>query len=418
MSKTASNNKMSAVPYDTVKFRVPNGSKEKLIQYAKEHGYSLNALICDALSSFQHSLDGAITEPPSAFYSTDGINAASRLPRLENPGGHTVASLYSGMGSICLAFAQAGFDIVKAYEEDHAACEAFQSLFGSARLAEGNLRCIDRDMIPDAEVIVSGFPPAPENKDYFDTFNYYEAAIMNIVNAVESIKPSFFYMELDDSDPSDDRHDHDSKALEDIKEYLYILLKEKLSDLNYNVTLQAFKAPEWAPLPLSGKKRYIVAALDDFSFSVFLGNSLNLCTYKPAVELIQRSRKQDSFFYYRSNTELGRNVISSVKSRNNLYLIRDGKVYDSPDGRCPMLREAMINKRDAVALRDDFGVRQLTPGEFLMFKGYPAGITFPSALTLEDRYRLAGGSAVIPVTWAIAEYIKQYMDRRLLSSRQ
>ena len=125
------------------------------------------------------------------------------------------------MGSICLAFAQAGFDIVKAYEEDHAACEAFRSLFGSARLAEGNLRCIDRDMIPDAEVIVSGFPPAPENKDYFDTFNYYEAAIMNIVNAVESIKPSFFYMELDDSDPSDDHTDHDSKALEDIKEYLY-----------------------------------------------------------------------------------------------------------------------------------------------------------------------------------------------------
>ena len=82
MSKKVSNNKMSAVPYDTVKFRVPNGSKEKLIQYAKEHGYSLNALICDALSSFQHSLDGAITEPPSAFYSTDGINAASRLPRL------------------------------------------------------------------------------------------------------------------------------------------------------------------------------------------------------------------------------------------------------------------------------------------------------------------------------------------------
>ena len=49
MSKKVSNNKMSAVPYDTVKFRVPNGSKEKLIQYAKEHGYSLNALICDAL---------------------------------------------------------------------------------------------------------------------------------------------------------------------------------------------------------------------------------------------------------------------------------------------------------------------------------------------------------------------------------
>ena len=412
MSKKASNNKMSAVPYDTVNFCVPNGSKEKLIQCATEHGYSLNALICDALSSFQHSLDGAITEPPSAFYSTDSINAASHLPRLEHPGGHTVVSLYSGMGSICLAFAQAGFDIVKAYEEDHAACEAFRSLFGSARLAEGNLRCIDRDMIPDAEIIVSGLPPAPENKDYFDTFNYYEAAVMNIVNAVESIKPSFFYMELDDST------DHDSNALEDIKEYLYTLLKEKLSDLNYNVTLQSFKAPEWAPLPLSEKKRYIVAALDDFSFSSFLGNSLNLCTCKPAVEMIQRSRKQDSFFYYRSNTELGRNVISFVKSRNNLYLIRNGKVYDSPDGMCPMLRETMIDKRDAVAIRDDFGVRQLTPGEFLMFKGYPAGITFPSALTLEDRYRLAGGSAVIPVTWAIAEYIKQYMDRRFLSSRQ
>ena len=168
----------------------------------------------------------------------------------------------------------------------------------------------------------------------------------------------------------------------------------------------------------SGNNLITVAALDDFGFSVFLGNSLNLCTCKPAVEMIQRSRKQDSFFYYRSNTLLGRNVISSVKSRNNLYLIRNGKVYDSPDGMCPMLYETMINKRDAVALRDDFGVRQLTPSEYLTFKGYPAGITFPSNLTLEDRYRLAGGSAVIPVTWAIAEYIKQYMNRRLPSSRQ
>ena len=77
---------------------------------------------------------------------------------------------------------------------------------------------------------------------------------------------------------------------------------------------------------------------------------------------------------------------------------------------CPALNSGMINKRNTVALLDDFGVRQLTPGEYLLFKGCPEGIRFPRELSLEDRYRLAGSCVNVPITEKYAQSIKSYLD--------
>ena len=70
----------------------------------------------------------------------------------------------------------------------------------------------------------------------------------------------------------------------------------------------------------------------------------------------------------------------------------------------------MINKRNTVVLMDDYGVRQLTPKEYLLFKGWPEGIDFTRDLSMEDRYRLAGGSATVAAANRFAESIKYSLE--------
>ena len=414
MSKETINNMRP--DHDKIKLRIPKGEKEKLLQYAGEHGYTLNALICDAIAQYRHTLDGAVKEPMSEIYLSDGIISDRIHPNLYNQYGYTVVSLYPGMGSMCLAFAHEGYNVLKAYEEDHAACKLFRDSFTSGRLSEGDLSRIDLETVPRADVLISGFPSitVPEGADHFDAFNHYETVVTNIVNVLERVRPSFFYLEPDNTEPFDYINKKDHTAAEDMKEYLYTLLKERLTDLHFSLTERSFQALDWTPLPLSGRKRYLIAVSEDFGPNTVFDEPIPVYKSKPAVKLIYNHNKLDSFFYYRRDLEFDRSVIASVKSRNNLYLVRDGKVYDCPGGMCPALTDTMINKRNTVALMDDFGGRQLTPCEFLMFKGFHAGFRFSQELLLEDRYRLAGGSATVPVTRAIAQRIKSCIRNKKL----
>lgn len=419
-AKIRANNHYTAKNYDEIKFRVPKGEKDKLKQYAQEHDYSLNAFIYDAVLRYRQFLDGAIKdkiyvenllEPSPSEYTS--------YPSLCNPNGYKVVSLCSGMGSICLAFAQAGFDIIRAYEKDHAACETFRSLFGSERLVEGDFRNVKPDDIPCADVMTVGFPDIVFEDSLVGISNYenYYILLDRVLLAAEKARPGVFYLEIDAADPvGDDKAFLSSEEreirniLEDIKEGLYREIEYKLSSLGYETRSYSYAADELSDLSQSGKKKYYIALRNDTSPILFIPPSKIDLRSKPAVEIIRTDQKQDDFYYYRNSVSFERFIINSVKSRHILYRIHTSKIYDCTDGLCPGLNAEMINKRNTVVLMDDYGVRQLTPNEYLMFKGYPVGIDFPNNLSMEDKYRLAGSSASIAVTNKFADGIKRYLD--------
>ena len=70
----------------------------------------------------------------------------------------TVASLFSGIGGIDLAFQQAGFKLVWANEIDKDACKTYQYNFKDSVLVEGDIKKIKAEQIPDFDVLVAGFP--------------------------------------------------------------------------------------------------------------------------------------------------------------------------------------------------------------------------------------------------------------------
>ena len=422
-AKLKANNRYTAKNYDEIKFRVPKGEKDKLKQYAREHDYSLNAFIYDAVLRYRQIIDESIKDQADTEQlSVPSPSAEIPYPSLSNPSGQKVVSLFSGMGSICLAFAQAGFDIIQAYEKDHAACETFRSLFGSDRLVEGDLRNVDMDHIPNADMLTVGFPDIVFEDSLIGISNseHYYMILNRIFLAAEKVRPRVIYLEIDDADPVGDEEAYlsvEEKEIRNIIENtiagLYREIEYQLDALGYTAWSFSYAANELSDLSQSGRKKYYVA-LKDLPYPLsYVPPSPIIFKPKPAVELIPTDQKQDDFYYYRNSVSFDRFVINSVKSKHILYRIHTSKIYDCPDGMCPALNSAMINKRNTVVLTDDFGVRQLTPKEYLMFKGYPAGIDFPKELNMEDKYRLAGGSAAIAVTRRIAETIKNYLESEI-----
>ena len=55
-------------------------------------------------------------------------------------------------------------------------------------------------------------------------------------------------------------------------------------------------------------------------------------------------------------------------------------------------------------IRDDFGIRKLTPMECLAFQGYPKDYTF-KGVSLESAYKQCGNTVCVPVVLSIANKI-------------
>ena len=72
-----------------------------------------------------------------------------------------VGSMFAGIGGICLAFKQAGFEIVWANEKDGRACNTYRRNFGNSYLQECDISKVDPHLIPDFDILTAGFPCQP-----------------------------------------------------------------------------------------------------------------------------------------------------------------------------------------------------------------------------------------------------------------
>lgn len=72
-------------------------------------------------------------------------------------GANTVVSLFAGAGGLDMGFENRGFKVLWANDVNHDACETHK-LWSSATVVEGDIGSVDFSTIPDADVILGGFP--------------------------------------------------------------------------------------------------------------------------------------------------------------------------------------------------------------------------------------------------------------------
>ena len=102
-------------------------------------------------------------------------------------------------------------------------------------------------------------------------------------------------------------------------------------------------------------------------------------------------------------------VIHHINTKNTLYQLRRQYVRENKSNCCPTLTANMGGGGHNVPLlRNDKGIRKLTPRECFNLQGFPVNYKLPITLSDTNLYKLAGNAVSVPVVELIVSKIVSF----------
>ena len=310
----------------------------------------------------------------------------------------TVGSLFSGIGGIDLGFMQAGFDIVWANEFDRDAAKTYRHNFGGEHLVERDIKSVRTEDIPGFDVLVAGFPCQPfsiagKQKGFEDPRGN---LFFEIARIVKDKRPSVIFLE------------NVANLLEHDDGKTFLTIYNALVPYGYTFKYRVMDAIEYGNVPQHRNRIFIVAFLDyekcerfEFPEKIKLTAQLN--------DILVRNAKHDKSYYYTDSSVYYEDLQRIIDNKDALYKIYDSGVSRKAHYVCPTLTANMGTFPDRVPIiRDDYGIRKITPYECLALQGFPKDYRFPK-IPMASAYKQCGNSVVVPVIRRIAEKIKEVM---------
>lgn len=311
-----------------------------------------------------------------------------------------VCSLFSGIGGIDLGFMQSGFEIVWANEINKSACNTYIANLGSGHIVNCDIRKIDTKDIPDFDILVAGFPCQPfslagRQKGFEDDRGQ---LFFEIKRIIKDKKPSVIFLE---NVANLIKHDN-GKSFEQV----YLSLMEE----GYTVRYSTQNPKTHANIPQQRDRVFIVAFLDVKQCNRFNYPEEVVLTRKIS-EIIDIHTKHNHCYYYSNAHPLYNEMCQKIKIKGLVHRISDYGVSLKGFDICPTLTANMGTFPDRVhIIRDDFGIRKLTPYECLMLQGFPLDFKFPKGTTLSQAYKQIGNSVCVPIIKNIATNIYKVLD--------
>ena len=305
-----------------------------------------------------------------------------------------VGSMFSGIGGIDLGFEQAGFDIVWANEIDSDACKTYRANFGDAHLVEGDIRKVDAASIPDIDILTAGFPCQsfsvmgykrgfndPRGNLFFEIARIVERKLPKIV-FLENVKNLMW---------------HDNGKT-------FLVIYNTFAQLGYGMKYLVMNATEYGNIPQDRKRIFMIAYLDHTMLNRF--SFPELITLNIAVnDILDRTEKHSDIYYYSEENKYFDKLNRKIIDKQSIYRIDDSGIANKRYTICPTLKANMGTYPDRVPIiRDDFGIRKITPRECLALQGFPKEFRFPK-ISLESAYKQAGNTVCVPLVQRIAENI-------------
>lgn len=292
-----------------------------------------------------------------------------------------VASLFAGIGGIDLAFAEAGHDIVWANEKNKYAIQTYRKNFQETIVDDRDIRYILSEDIPDTDILIAGFPCQS-----FSVMGYQKGfkdprgnLFFEIARIADEKKPQIVFLE---NVRNLLRHDNG-------KTFKVVL--ETLSELGYYVKYKVMSPHEYANIPQIRERIFIIAFKDFTMYNAFeFPTSIPLT--KKINDIIDRSEHHHEVYYYTEKSKYYSLLNERMTDDEVIYRIDDWGVAHEKWDICPTLKANMGTFPDRVPIiRDDFGIRKLTPYECLRFQGFPESFKFPN-VPLNEAYKQCGNT--------------------------
>jgi len=325
-------------------------------------------------------------------------NRQQTIPK--GSGSYYAGSMFAGIGGICLAFKNAGAQMVWANEIDPHACDTYRAFFGDKYLVEGDVMKIHADKIPYMDILTAGFPcqafsVAGHRKGFDDDRG---ALFFEIIRLIDAKQPRVVFIEN-----VKNLVKHDSGNT--FKEICACLEKS-----GYTPDHRVFNTKDYGNIPQNRERVYIVAFRDkedkdNFKWPepVELEKTIDSITH-PNV-------KADEVLYYKEGSRYYSMLNESINRKDTVYQLRRTYVRENKNNVCPTLTANMGGGGHNVPLiRDNFGIRKLTPKECLEFQGFPEGFGFATGISNSSRYKQAGNSVSVPVVEKIAGRIIKALE--------
>ena len=362
---------------------------------------------------------------------------------------YKVASLFAGVGGICLGFKNAkyknnGFKLCFENEIDEYACETYKLNFNHT-LIEGDINKLlkpelcesnsekeyyesQRDKLFEnkIDVLNGGFPCqafsiAGERKGFEDERGNLFLSIVELIHQMDqhTSKPRILFLE------------NVKNLLAHDKGRTYKVIKSKLEECGYTIKEKVLNTMDYTDLPQNRERIYIVGFLnkDDAEKFDFYEKVEKNKVKKTASERAKDVKNiLDDFITKESNPEFyytkerypnyfkedGINLTKEIVEKNQFYQCRRGMyVRKNKSNVCPTLTANMgTGGHNVPLILVNDGIRKLTPAETFKLQGFPVGNGYVLPTMYKGKkysnshlYKQAGNAVSVDMIKMIAEEI-------------
>lgn len=376
-----------------------------------------------ALTHYLHNSDGA----ESAFYKSDALDFTKEVLERKYPEENitlTVAEealqygifdtsdvpfpapkepsfkfidLFAGIGGFRLALQNVGGKCVFSSEWDDAAKKTYRANFGEVPFGDITKDEVKNYIPANFDVLCAGFPCqafsiAGYRKGFSDTRG---TLFFDIEQIIEKHRPRAVFLENVKNLVSHDK----GKTFKVIVE----ILEEKLG---YKVFHKLLNSMTYANVPQNRERIFIVAFdpkqvenYQDFQFpeEIPLTNTIH--------DFLEQG-KQDEKFYYQKEHQYFPELERTITKKDTVYQWRRVYVRENKSNACPTLTANMgAGGHNVPLIKDDFGIRKLTPKECFAFQGYPMDRYKLPPIANSKLYMQAGNSVTTTLIERIAAEI-------------
>lgn len=316
----------------------------------------------------------------------------------------TVGSLFAGIGGFCKAFKNAGFDVVWANENDSFASQTYTYNFPEVKLYTQSISelSVIKDVLEPVDVMTAGFPCQPfsvaGNKLGFkDPRGKLFFEIVRLLKEFGKNRPKILLMENVKNLLTHNNGKTFSRILEEIQIVGYWFTPSNAMVLN---------TKDHTDIPQNRERLYMVA----FSWDAFDYNDFKfpdpVSELKDVRDFFDLDQQADPEYYFDENSKYGKLFAKSMASGNpdSVYLLRRWYVRENKSDLVFTLTANMgEGGHNVPVIRDDWGIRKLTPRECLRLQGFKDDeFSFPTNLSKSQQYKQIGNAVTVALVEKLA----------------
>jgi len=302
--------------------------------------------------------------------------------------------LFAGTGAFSLAFEKGGnFKCVFTNDMIKSSKQIYELNNPNHKFTLQDLNTIDVSNIPQHNILCGGFPCQPfsiagEKKGFDDERSN---VFWKIVEILQTHTPEIIVLENVKNLKSHDKGN------------TYKVIKSRLESIGYHIKTSILDTNKITAIPQHRERIYIIGFRDKEKYDKFNFEFPEQEQGK-IIDFLEKDVPEKYYYTDRFKVypEVEENVTKNI-TENVLYQYRRYYVRENKSNCCPTLTANMGGGGHNVPLlKDNKGVRKLTPRECFNLQGFPRDYKLPN-LCDSALYKLAGNAVSVPVVELIVK---------------